>query len=952
MYFFRALSILSAISALIAAAFWVGDKITHTSFTQGWILFSSVLWMVLFWAIYRALDEMERRHETTSEWSLWAVAVSCAIHTWEEYMTGWQEWARQTLGIVMPTSTMAQHRNDTIVERAMPLAPGTRLGPYEIVSRIGAGGMGEVWKARDTRLDRVVAVKVKSGRFSERFEREARAIAALNHPNVAQIYDVGENYIVMEYIDGQPVRPTDEVRKVLDAAVQIADGLAAAHAAGFIHRDLKPGNILRTREGRVKILDFGLVKRAATGAESDETRTMLSDPGTVVGTPSYMSPEQARGQEVDFRTDQFSLGLVVYEMLTGRRAFQRPTTVETMTAIIRDDVEPIPPTAPPALRWTVERCLAKDPEQRYDSTRDLYRELRKIREHFAEGHTGIDGIAQPRGRGGRTLIMAAAALILLVGGTAMARWLADRGAGVAEWTGSQLGGPGIAIRPTISPDGQLLAFSAMVDGQTQLAVMKPDSGSWSVLTHERNAGMQAQMSWAPDGSRIYFDRVWGGPRGVYSISPLGGEPRLLQDAAQCPRALPDGSLIITQIDRSARFRLFRLWPDSGKLDPLPALVGGGLSTVIDPLVQVFPDGREAVYLGTPDSKPDGLPRWYVIDLASLRSRPLNSQVVGNAFAVGVTPDDRSALIVNSMTDQWEIAAVPRSGAGAIRALISFPKPHNIYGIDAARDGSVYFDYMMRQTAVLQFDTAAKAVTETVTTIDRTMIPLGADSFLVDRLENGKRRLKVFRAGVGSQNLLQSSEESSSPAARVGDASVAFLAGPEDSARIALATVREGRIVKRFPFDASSVTSIAATPDGNRLYYCDGRQVWSIGTSADEGAKPVRVTEGGSVAIDPAGKYLYVKGTRTEHQALVRMPLAGGKAETLAIPPQYTVSDHALSPAAADASGRITFEVDSADTWYERVAVIDTLRKTFTVYHWHSRAMFGTPDGKATGESSP
>jgi hypothetical protein len=171
----------------------------------------------------------------------------------------------------------------------------------------------------------------------------------------------------------------------------------------------------------------------------------------------------------------------------------------------------------------------------------------------------------------------------------------------------------------------------MIDGQTQLAIMQPDTESWTVLTHERNAGTQAEMSWAPDGSRIYFDRVWGGPRGVYSISPLGGEPRPVLDAAQCPRALPDGTLIVVRIDEAARYRIYRLWPDSGKLQALPALVGGGEKEVVDRLVQVFPDGREVVYVGTPASRPDGLPRWYVINLDTLLSRPLNSQGCARRF---------------------------------------------------------------------------------------------------------------------------------------------------------------------------------------------------------------------------------------------------------------------------------------------------------------------------------
>src|SRR5579871_2485470 len=184
----------------------------------------------------------------------------------------------------------------------MALKAGDRLGPYDILAPIGAGGMGEVWKARDTRLNRLVAIKVSDARFSERFEREAKAIAALNHPNVCQIYDVGPDHIVMEYVDGAPIAPADTTRKLLDIAVQISDGLAAAHAAGIVHRDLKPGNILITRDGRVRILDFGLAKAAHQELDLDEaTRTVreadrpLTEPGIAVGTIAYMSPEQARG---------------------------------------------------------------------------------------------------------------------------------------------------------------------------------------------------------------------------------------------------------------------------------------------------------------------------------------------------------------------------------------------------------------------------------------------------------------------------------------------------------------------------------------------------------------------------------------------------------------------------------------------------------------------------------
>src|SRR5438477_3674094 len=196
----------------------------------------------------------------------------------------------------------------------MSLAPGARRGPYEILDPIGAGGMGEVYKARDTRLDRIVAIKLSKEAFSERFEREARAVAALNHPNICQLYDVGPDYLVMEFVEGAPIASVDTARKLLDIAVQIADGLAAAHAAGIIHRDLKPDNILITREGRVKILDFGLAKRAGLLAASDTLMSGSTAPGTVLGTIGYMSPEQAQGLPLDVRSDQFSFGVILYQI--------------------------------------------------------------------------------------------------------------------------------------------------------------------------------------------------------------------------------------------------------------------------------------------------------------------------------------------------------------------------------------------------------------------------------------------------------------------------------------------------------------------------------------------------------------------------------------------------------------------------------------------------------------
>ena len=289
----------------------------------------------------------------------------------------------------------------------MTLAAGTRLGPYEILSPLGAGGMGEVYRARDTRLGREVAIKVLPAAESadperlKRFETEARSASSLNHPNIVTIHDIGESdgisFIAMEIVDGQTLRELVTegalpAKRLLAIAAQVADGLAKAHGARIVHRDLKPENIMVTREGLVKILDFGLVKltqpETARGQESHTpTLSKGTEPGVVMGTVGYMSPEQALGKAVDFRADQFSLGSILYEMATGKRAFARGSAPETLSAIIREEPEPIAilsPLSPLPLRWIVERCLAKDPGERYASTVDLARDLANLREHISE----------------------------------------------------------------------------------------------------------------------------------------------------------------------------------------------------------------------------------------------------------------------------------------------------------------------------------------------------------------------------------------------------------------------------------------------------------------------------------------------------------------------------------------------------------------------------------------
>ena len=290
------------------------------------------------------------------------------------------------------------------------LTAGKKIGPYEITAAIGAGGMGEVYRARDTRLGRDVAIKVLPENLARdedrlmRFEKEARAASALNHPNVVTVYDIGFQdsipYLAMEFVDGLTLRSLINsgpisIRKILETATQIAEGLAKAHSAGIVHRDLKPENVIISSDGYAKILDFGLAKlieqpKNDIGSNLPTAGTMA---GTVLGTAAYMSPEQASGNTTDFRTDQFSFGTLLYEMVTRKNAFTRNSIPETLVAIIHEEPEPIGGLnvlVPVPLRWIIERCLAKDAEARYASTRDLARDLATVRDHLSEANVAMD----------------------------------------------------------------------------------------------------------------------------------------------------------------------------------------------------------------------------------------------------------------------------------------------------------------------------------------------------------------------------------------------------------------------------------------------------------------------------------------------------------------------------------------------------------------------------------
>jgi len=432
------------------------------------------------------------------------------------------------------------------------LTPGARLGAYEILAPLGAGGMGEVYRARDTRLGREAAIKVLPAEVSsdasrlKRFEREARAASALNHPNIVTIYEVGvdagASFIAMELVNGRTLREivaagSPPVRRLLSVAAPLADGLASAHDAGIVHRDLKPENVMVTKDGVVKILDFGLAKLSLslTGGEGSLATVSRTEPGGLLGTVSYMSPEQAAGQPADFRSDQFSLGSMLYELASGKKAFHRATAVDTLAAILHEEPEPLAtasPQTPVPLRWAVERCLAKDPAERYASTRDLARDLAALRSHVStpEGAALSAGAAgETAARKRRLWLGGAVAVAILAAILALALRARSGDAVTSRRLTFQ---SGVISNARFAPDGETVVYSAAWQGRPQEIFVMRAQGS-----DARSLGLPpAQLlSVSPQGELAILlkQKYVDSPRGTGVLartSLFGGTPRpLLED---------------------------------------------------------------------------------------------------------------------------------------------------------------------------------------------------------------------------------------------------------------------------------------------------------------------------------------------------------------------------------------------------------------------------------------
>ena len=497
----------------------------------------------------------------------------------------------------------------------MSLSTGNRLGPYEIVAPLGAGGMGEVYRARDTRLERTVAIKILPARLSsdaahkQRFEREAKAISSLNHPHICVLHDIGHqdgvDYLVMECVEGETLAKRLEkgplpLEQVLKLGMQVADALDRAHRSGVVHRDVKPGNIMLTPTG-AKLLDFGLAKPAVpltTGATLTAAATQTTPAtreGTIVGTFQYMSPEQVEGKELDGRSDIFSLGAVLYEMLTGQRAFQGQSQLSVASAILEKEPAPIStvkPLTPPALDHAIRRCLAKDPEERWQTARDVGLELKWIAE--AGSQSGAAAPLKERSRNSQRPMMAAlavtAAAAVTLGVLYASRPAPDARvarAYIRPMPDSSFIFTGTAAGFALSPDGRLLAYVASTpDGKSVMWVRPIDSSQAQPLAGTDGA---TYPFWSPDSRFIGF--FAGGK--LKKIESSGGPPFTICDASDGRGATwnQDGDILLTPTVNTS---LFRVSSSGGPLMQVTTLDASKIETT-HRWPFFLPDGRHFLY---------------------------------------------------------------------------------------------------------------------------------------------------------------------------------------------------------------------------------------------------------------------------------------------------------------------------------------------------------------------
>jgi hypothetical protein len=613
----------------------------------------------------------------------------------------------------------------------MPLAPGTSLGPYVIVDTIGAGGMGEVYRARDTRLDRQVAIKVLPDSLARdpdglaRFQREAKAVAALSHANILALHDVGTEagvtYVVMELLEGESLRERVQhgpvpLRKAIEIGIQIARGLAAAHAKGLVHRDLKPENVFLLSDGQVKVLDFGLAKTfdSSPGASNAETRAAVTDPGTVLGTVGYMAPEQIRGQAIDARADLFALGAVLFEMISGKRAFHRETGAETMTAILREDPPELTGSQiaqAPAVDRIIRHCLEKNPAERFQTARDVAFALEAL-SGSATSTTAREAardvpIDRPRSRVPVWLMAAAALMVVGI----VAAWLTGfvtiaRSRAVGSDAADLRYQPvtfdeGFVFAARFARDGRTLVYSAEWENQPHdIFVTSMDSPDRRALGY-RGADL---LALAPDGAlAILLDSTIpsGNPyfrRGTVARASLNGSaPKKELDFVVFADFDPDGSLAVTRWSGQAGFRPRFEWPEGHTVFEESFVTGGGGTPL--PAPRIAPDGQHAAFFQ------------FSAESMSVKILDRSGRVVAESksfadwWGLAWRPDSKEVWFAAAETGGRQTAMFGLDLAGHLRVLYRSP---TMTLHDVSRDGRVLASFDHYNTRIETQDGAQSA----------------------------------------------------------------------------------------------------------------------------------------------------------------------------------------------------------------------------------------------------